>query len=239
VYGPVVDEHRRFLDIFLQQFMLTDPPAHTEIRRLLRSTFTPRYLKRWQTVVEEVTESTLQKVDPGTDVDVMAELAPVVPITVIAAMLGVPAGDTERFRKWTDAFVATSTPRSSVLSAICVATSLELFDYLAAQVEDRRINPPHDLITLAGTTALQDGAPLTVSRAVAQLALLLAGGNETTANLIGNGMTPLIDNPRVHRQLCETRRRWLPGSRRCFASTRRSTSSSARWSSRPRSVAES
>ena len=57
VYGPVVGEHRRFLDIFLQQFMLTDPPAHTEIRRLLRSAFTPRYLKRWQTVVEEVTEA--------------------------------------------------------------------------------------------------------------------------------------------------------------------------------------
>ena len=92
VYGPVVGEHRRLLDIFLQQFMLTDPAAHTEIRRLLRSAFTPRYLKRWQTVVEEVTESTLQKVDPGTDVDVMAELAPLVPITVIAAMLGVPAG---------------------------------------------------------------------------------------------------------------------------------------------------
>jgi hypothetical protein len=37
-----LSEHRRFLDIFLQQFMLTDPPAHTEIRRLLRSAFTPR-----------------------------------------------------------------------------------------------------------------------------------------------------------------------------------------------------
>ena len=134
----------------------------------------------------------------------MAELAPLVPNTVIAAMLGVPAEDTERFRHWTDAFVATFNP--TIVGAErdqCVATSLELFDYLAAQVEDRRINPADDLITLAGTTALQDGAPLTVSRAVAQLALLLAAGNETTANLIGNGMTLLIDNPRVHRQLCE------------------------------------
>ena len=139
--------------------------------------------------------------DPGTDVDVMAELAPLVPITVIAAMLGVPAEDTERFRHWTDAFVATFNP--TIVGAErdhCVATSLELFDYLAAQVEDRRINPADDLITLAGTTSLQDGAPLTVSRAVAQLALLLAAGNETTANLIGNGMTLLIDNPRVHRR---------------------------------------
>ena len=41
VYGSAVGEHRRFLDIFVQQFMLTDPPAHTEIRSLLRSAFTP------------------------------------------------------------------------------------------------------------------------------------------------------------------------------------------------------
>jgi cytochrome P450 len=204
VYGPVVGAHRRFLDIFVQQFMLTDPPAHTEIRTLLRSAFTPRYLQRWRSVIAEIAESTVNKVDPDADLDVMAELAPLVPITVIAAMLGVPAEDTERFRHWTDAFVATFNP--TIVGAErdrCVATSLELFDYLAAQVEHRRFNPADDLITLAGATPLKDGGPLTVSRAVAQLALLLAAGNETTANLIGNGITLLIDNPGVQRNLCE------------------------------------
>jgi cytochrome P450 len=204
VYGPAVGEHRRFLDIFLQQFMLTDPPAHTEIRSLLRSAFTPRALQRWRTVIDEVAEGALDKVNPDDDVDVMTELAPLVPITVIAAMLGVPPEDADRFRSWTDAFVATFNP--TIVGADrdrCVAASLDLFDYLAARVEDRRITPADDLITLAGTAALPDGAPLTVSRAVAQLALLLAAGNETTANLIGNGMTLLIDNPQVHRDLCE------------------------------------
>jgi cytochrome P450 len=202
-YGPAVGEDRRFFDIFVQQFMLTDPPAHTEIRALLRGAFTRRYLQRWRSVITEVTEATLKRFEPGSDVDVMAELAPVVPITVIAAMLGVPPEDTERFRCWTDAFVATFNP--TIVGAErdeCVATSLELFDYLADRVEYRRIKPADDLITLAGTTPLGDGSPMTVSRAVAQLALLLAAGNETTANLIGNGMTLLIDNPGVQ---CELR----------------------------------
>jgi cytochrome P450 len=203
-YGAVVGEHRRFLDIFGQQFMLTDPPAHTEIRSLLRSAFTPRCLQRWRTVIDKVTEATLDNLNPDADVDVMTELAPLVPITVIAAMLGVPPEDTDRFRNWTDAFVATFNP--TIVGAErdqCVAASLDLFDYLAARVEDRRIKPADDLITLAGTTPLQDGAPLTVSRAVAQLALLLAAGNETTANLIGNGMTLLIENPHVQHDLRE------------------------------------
>jgi len=204
VYGSAVGEHRRFLDIFVQQFMLTDPPAHTEIRSLLRRAFTPRYLQRWRTVIDEVTEAVLDNVNPDADVDVMTELAPLVPITVIAAMLGVPPEDTDRFRYWTDAFVATFNP--TIVGAErdqCVAASLDLFDYLAARVEDRRIKPADDLITLAGTTVLRDGAPLTVSRAVAQLALLLVAGNETTVNLIGNGMTLLIENPHVHHDLCE------------------------------------
>jgi cytochrome P450 len=204
VYDARAGEHQRFLDIFVQQFMLTDPPAHTEIRSLLRSAFTPRYLQRWRTVIDKVTETILDKITPDHDVDVMTELAPLVPITVIAAMLGVPPEDTDRFRYWTDAFVATFNPM--IVGAErdqCVAASLDMFDYLAARVEDRRINPTDDLITLAGTTALRDGAPLTVSRAVAQLALLLVAGNETTANLIGNGMTLLIDNPHVRHDLCE------------------------------------
>jgi cytochrome P450 len=71
-------------------------------------------------------------------------------------MLGVPAEDAERFRNWTDAFVATFNPTIvGAESDQCVAIGLELFDYLAAQVEGRRLNPADDLITLAGTTALQ------------------------------------------------------------------------------------
>jgi cytochrome P450 len=155
-------------------------------------------------VIDEVAEATLAEVNPDEDVDVMAELAPLVPIKVIAAMLGVPPEDTDRFRYWTDAFVATFNP--TIVGAErdqCVAASLDLFDYLAARVEDRRTKPACDLITLAGTTPSQDDAPLTVPRAVAQLALLLVAGNETTANLIGNGMTLLIGNPDLHRDLRE------------------------------------
>jgi hypothetical protein len=148
----------------------------------------------------------MDKVEPTADIDVMAEFAPIVPITVIAAMLGVPPEDTDRFRHWTDAFVATFNP--TVVGAErdrCVTTSLELFDYLATQVERRRIQPADDLITMMATTRLKDTGLLGVSRAVAQLALLLAAGNETTANLIGNGVTLLIDNPQVQRRMCEDR----------------------------------
>src|SRR5882757_1949568 len=73
VYGPVAGEHQRFLDIFLQQFMLTDPPVHTELRAILRSAFTPRYLQRWRSVIADVADATLDKVDPDADVDVMTK----------------------------------------------------------------------------------------------------------------------------------------------------------------------
>ena len=203
-HGPAWGEQRRFMDISTQQFMLTDPPAHTEIRAILRSAFTPRGLTRWRQVVSDLTDELLDEISGRrTEVDFMTDFAPRVPVAVIGTMLGIPRRDWARFRTWTDAFVETFDPRAvGARRKRCVATTLDMFDYLAATVARRRLEPAEDLITLVATAQLGDGHPMPVSRAVAQLALLLAAGNETTANLIGNGVTILIDNPAVQRRLC-------------------------------------
>jgi cytochrome P450 len=204
VHGPAPGAHSRFMAISSQQFMLSDPPAHTEIRSILRSAFAPRSLERWRSVVEEVTDTLLDELQPGEDIDVMADFAPHVPVAVIAMMLGIPPEDTWRFQEWTDAFVDTFNPRATREQRDHdIRVALGMFDYLDALVERRRADPADDLITLIATAELRDGELLDVSRAIAQLALLLAAGNETTANLIGNGITILIDNPDVQRSLCE------------------------------------
>ena len=202
IQRAAADEHRRFLSIYTQQFMLTDPPAHTEIRSILRTSFTPHRVQRWRSVISKIIDELLDSLDPSFDIDVMTSFAQLVPIAVIASMLGIPSEDTGRFREWTNAFVDTFDPRiQGDERDKRVRTTLELFDYLADQVERRRARPTDDLITLLATARLNDGSPLEVSRSVAQLALLLAAGNDTTANLIGSGMTLLIDNPHIQSEL--------------------------------------
>ena len=191
------------MSIFTQQFMLTDPPKHTEIRSILRTSFSPRQVERWRAVVAGITDELLGGLDPTVDFDVMKNFAQLVPIAVIAIMLGIPPEDRGRFRQWTDAFVDTFDPRIRGEERDArVHTTLELFDYLAEQVEMRRTRPCDDLITLLATATLKDGSLLDIPRVVAQLALLLAAGNDTTANLIGNGITLLMNSPDVRRTLC-------------------------------------
>jgi len=201
MYGPPLGIHRRFTEITSLQFMLNDPPRHTEIRSILRKAFTPRALERWRTVVAEVTDELLDDLPVDQDIDLMSDFAPHIPVAGIAAMLGVPEQDARRFEQWTDAFVSSFNPRvSGEHRDLCIQTTMQMFEYLGELVEQRRADPAEDLSTLIATAELEDGKLLDETRASAQLALLLAAGNETTANLIANGITILIDNPEVQRR---------------------------------------
>jgi cytochrome P450 len=204
VPSVAAEADRRYMSIFTQQFMLNDPPEHTEIRSILRNLFTRRGVERWRSVVAAVTDEVLESLDPSADIDIMTEFAQRVPIAVIATMLGVPREDRSRFREWTSAFVDTFDPQiQGEQREACVRTTLELFDYLADRVAERRARPADDLITVMATARLGDGSVLDTSRAVAQLMLLLAAGNDTTANLIGSGITLLIENPLIRLKLVE------------------------------------
>lgn len=202
--SPAADNERRYMSIFTQQFMLNDPPQHTEIRSILRNSFTRRGVERWRSVIADVTDELIADLDPSAEMDIMTAFAQRVPIAVIAAMLGIPAEDTSRFRDWTSAFVDTFDPQiQGAQRDSRIRTTLDLFDYLGDQVRRRRARPADDLITVLATARLADGSLLDVPRAVAQLTLLLAAGNDTTANLIGNGMTLLMDKPDIQQALSE------------------------------------
>jgi cytochrome P450 len=201
-HDPEIEAHRRYIEISSQQFMLSDPPEHTEIRAILRGTFSRRALNRWRLAICQVADELLDGLQPGMQIDAMSGFASRVPVAVIATMLGIPHVDTWRFQDWTEAFVNTFNPRTTgEVHEKEMNVALEMFDYLAVLAEKRRAEPADDLITLVSTATLANNEPLGVARVVAQLALLLAAGNETTANLIGNGITLLINKSEVQRRL--------------------------------------
>lgn len=202
VHNPAMEEHRRYIAISSQQFMVTDPPIHTRIRSVFRGAFTPRAINSWKTRVERITDELLDEFNPGDQIDIMPKLAATVPVTVIADILGVPDRDLANFRTWTEAYVDTFNPHVQGPDRDrCITTTLTLFDYLDDLIERKRSDPGDDLISLVATTPTADGDPLEASSAVSQIALLLAAGNETTINLIGNAVSLLVRNPEVKAQL--------------------------------------
>jgi cytochrome P450 PksS len=123
--------------------------------------------------------------------DLIADYALPIPLTVISEMLGIPTQDQLRFHRWSSAIVAaTAGPNLfRVLPAIW-----RFVRYLRKVIEAKRGRPEDDLIS-ALVAAEEAGDKLRDDELVAMVFLLVVAGHETTVNLIGNGTLALLQFP--------------------------------------------
>jgi cytochrome P450 len=139
--------------------------------------------------------------------DLIEDFAYPLPVTVIAEMLGVPTEDRARFKHWSDEVSVVLGGDVAALSekALRRATTAreELADYFQDIVRQRRKNPGIDLIS-ALTQAEEEGGKLSEDELYSTVVLLLVAGNETTTNLIGNGMLALLRHPEEMQKIWES-----------------------------------
>jgi cytochrome P450 len=176
---------------FRTSMLSLDPPAHTRLRRLVGSAFTPRRVASLQPAVEQITADLMDTLPP--EADFIRAFAFPLPIAIIGELLGVPRADQHEFehlaREWTQVLDVT-TPR--VLARADSAAG-QIRDYLAGLAADRRRRPRTDLISALvqgeGAERLSEDELLTMA------ALLFAAGFETTTHLLGNGLVALLQHP--------------------------------------------
>ena len=127
--------------------------------------------------------------------DIMQAVARPLPVIVIAEMLGVPLEDRDRFRIWSDQRARLLEPMIGPREREAAKAASRAFDaYFRPIIEARRAEPRDDIVsTLA--RAEDDGGRLTERETLNMLRLLLSAGNETTINLIGNGILALLRHP--------------------------------------------
>ncbi len=185
-------------DLFVRAptMLTSDPPEHTRLRRLVSKAFTPRAVENLRPRIQDILDELLAEVADKGEMDLVQTVAYPLPVIVIAEMLGVPAEDRDKFKKWSDEIVATLggpfTPQD-VLQAAAKARN-ELVEYLSGVIADRRANPRDDLIS--GPIAAEDeGTVLSTQEIYSTTILLLVAGNETTTHLIDNSMLALLKNP--------------------------------------------
>ncbi len=171
-----------------------DPPDHTRLRKLVSKAFTPRSISRLETRLRGVVAERLDRVAERGELDVIRDLATPLPVIAIAELIGVPLEDRERFKHWSDE-IALSVGFANVSQVRrMVAASRELRAYFDHQLEERRLAPRDDLMS-ALLQAEDAGDKLSRAELLSTLELLLVAGNETTTNLIGNGLLALLRNP--------------------------------------------
>jgi cytochrome P450 len=175
--------------------LFSDPPAHSRLRRLVSRDFTPKRIRELEPRVREITTQLLDEVERKQSFEAMHDLANALPVIVIAEMLGVPHQNYRTFKAWSDLIIArgNTLPGQPVPEDV-VKVIDELRTYFSDAIEKRRSKPGPDLIS-ALVAAHDDNEAMTADELLAFVVLLLLAGNETTTNLIGNGLLALGRNP--------------------------------------------
>ncbi|MCY4573018.1 MAG: cytochrome P450 [Gemmatimonadetes bacterium] len=175
--------------------LVQDPPDHTRLRGLVNRAFTPRSVAKMEDYIRATAHGLLDRLEGAVEFDLMKAFAVPLPTIVIARMIGVPERDLDRFKVWSDRLaralepILTPEEQDQVFRA-----DRELAEYHTAIIEQRRREPRDDLVSRL-VEAEEQGEKLTSDETIVMLRLLLAAGNETTTNLIGNGVRALLRNP--------------------------------------------
>lgn len=181
--------------------LFKNPPDHTRLRRLVHTAFTPRMVERMRDQIVTTTDALLDGLEAAGGGDIVADLAFPLPVSVIAAMLGIPAADRAQFHAWSNALAHSLdlTEDPAVYARASEAASA-LTAYLQGIAAERRRRPGDDLLS-ALLAAEDEGGHLSADELYATIALLLVAGHETTVNLIGNGVLALLRHPEQLGQL--------------------------------------
>ena len=190
--GTYMRIFERFHDFSM---LFQDPPNHTRLRSLVSKAFTPRAIERLAPRIVEIIDGLLAAVANKDRFDVIETLAVPLPVIVIAEMLGIDPTDRRDFKRWSEWQAMSLNPLLTAAEQTqCAEADAELEAYLQRGIAERRAHPREDLIS-ALIVAKEGDDQLTDTEIVTMCELLLAAGNVTTTDLIGNGVWCLLRHP--------------------------------------------
>lgn len=176
----------------------SDPPEHTELRRLVARSFTPRAVARLEVKTRQLVRELVEQIDGASTVNAVEAISAPATTFVIAELMGVPREDWSKFWRWTDSAIV-QVDRSDEETERHIA---ELLDYFRGLCQERRRNPGEDIVThlVEGTFR---GEPLDEANLLTYCKLLLTAGTETTRTLISGGIQLLAEHPDQRQLLVE------------------------------------
>jgi pimeloyl-[acyl-carrier protein] synthase len=182
--------------VMVKQMLFMDAPAHTRLRGLASRAFTPSRVEVLSSHIREIANQLLNKVADAGRMDVIKDLAEPLPAIVTAEMLGVPVSDFLQLKIWSADFAEMlgNFQHNPGHAPRMLATVEEMSAYFRNTISDLRSHPRGGLMN-AFLTAEIDGDRLTDEEVIANTIVTMVGGQETTTNLIGNGLLTLLRHP--------------------------------------------
>ena len=183
--------------------LLVDPPEHTRLRKGAARAFTRPRLMALEPTIEALANDIVDRAVKRAEVEWMAEVAQPMAMRVMLRMLGIAGDEETRWHQW-------STERARLLEMIATRaerktahiTGESMTGYFRERLAERARGDADDVISLLAREAAR-GEFINTAEAADMLGVIMIAGNETTANLIGNGLWALMRHPEQMERLRE------------------------------------
>jgi cytochrome P450 len=172
-----------------------DPPEHTAYRNLVTPAFLPQAIASLESDVRTLAIELIEKLAPRGECEFVSEFAKILPIVIFLRLADLPLSDREQLLEWAEWAVRGSFEQRH-------ESQQRLVGYIASWVEKRRAEPGGDLVSLI-VNAQIDGKPISPERMFGMFIVVLFGGLDTVASMMGFIARFLAENPAHRRQLIE------------------------------------
>ncbi|HEX3613948.1 MAG TPA: cytochrome P450 [Sporichthyaceae bacterium] len=176
--------------------LVSDGPGHDRHRKAVSRAFTPRAVADLNDRVVEIADELLDGIAKSGRADLITDYAEVLPVRVIAEILGVPTAMQPQFLRWGHALAASLDFGRDYRTMRHAEWAMgEMNAWFREHFARLRVTPGDDLLSRMITTAAAESDPLSDVDLVSIAGLVLAAGFETTVNLLGNGSALLFAHP--------------------------------------------
>lgn len=189
--------------VMVKQMLFLDGDAHSRLRGLAAYAFTPGRVAVLRSHIQDIVNRLIDDVESQGRMDLIRDFAVPLPAIVTAEMLGVPTADRFKLKDWSSDFaemLGNFQHNPGRLPQVLKSVE-EMTAYFRNAIREIRAEPREGLIHAFLTAESADGDRFTDEEVIANTIVTMVGGQETTTNLIGNGILTLLRNPEQLHQL--------------------------------------
>ena len=175
---------------------MSDPPRHTNFRRLVTPAFSPKRLGDLEPSIRRIVAGLLDELPVGEPVNFVEAVSVPLAIRVVANFLGVPPEDWDQVRRWADSFMANlggGLAEGSPEAQQAAVDLGEMYAYFVQNLNERRGNSREDLMSTVANMQVE-GQHLNEGTAVAICFSVLIAGNDTTRNTLSGSMVTFTEH---------------------------------------------
>ncbi len=180
-----------------------DPPEHRDYRNVAVPWFTPRAIRRVESVVQESARDLLDDmVDTASggegECEFAGEFAAAHPLRILSTILGVSREQEPQILRLTNELFAADDPelqrKGDDRTKVVEELAMEFFVLFNAIIENRRANPTDDLASLLANGQV-NGEPMGLMETLGYYLITFSAGHDTTKNALAGGICALAQNP--------------------------------------------